>query len=242
MISTIETKQAQLKDGFYQSGSGPEQILILGSCRTIPYLSYLVRYNEGKNQFSILRIDPCDWAVEGIDLTSFEKDERILSVLKSAKIFIHEHLENYGMFNTDREQEKHIYQFGVNALHDISIPNWHDRLILQNDWIDYGTITPPNYAEFGEAEVKEFCSICKLTSFPEFAEHFRDNWRSTRFFWRPNHTSAAFTLYIFRQLNEKFLHLDLTEEFWSGASQEDLFKDPHTQVTQHDREAYQIIW
>lgn len=242
MISTIETKEAQLKNGFYQSGTGPQQILILGSCRTIPYLSYLMRYNEGKNQFTIRRIDPCDWTVENVDLTTLEKDERILSVLKSADIFIHEHLESYGIFNTAALSEKHIYQFGMNPQTDISIPNFHDHFILEKDYESCGIKTPEDYVAKGEAEIEKFCNVCKRTSFPEMADHFRENWRTTRFFWRPNHTSNVFTLYIFRLMNDKFLHLDLTDEFWAGAATEDLFRDPHTEVTQRDREAYQIKW
>src|SRR4029077_13131091 len=100
MITTIETKDEQLRNGYFQRGTGPTEILILGSCRTLPYLSYLIRWNEsgGNNQFTIRRIDPCDWTVSGVDINSLETDERILSVLRSTRIFIHEHLESYGMF------------------------------------------------------------------------------------------------------------------------------------------------
>lgn len=244
MISTIETKEAQLKDGYYQSGSGSEQILILGSCRTIPYLSYLVRWNDsgGNNRFTIRRIDPCDWAVENVDLKPLENDERILSVLKSCDIFIHEHLANYEMFNTTRDSEKNIYQFGMNPRLDISIPNFHDHFILENDYASCGIATPSDYIERGMAEIEKFCEVCRLSSFPEFADHFRNNWRTIRFFWRPNHVSSAFSLYIFRVMNTKFLHLDLTDEFWGVTGQEDLYRNPHTEVTQQDREAYGITW
>lgn len=242
MISTIETKEAQLANGYYQSGTGPQQILILGSCRTIPYLSYLMRYNEGKNQFTIRRIDPCDWTVENVDLTTLEKDGRILSVLKSCDIFIHEHLESYGMFNTATLSEKNIYQFGMNPEMDISIPNFHDHMVLENDYTAYGVPIPDDYVTRGGFEIEKFCNVCKRTSFPEMADYFLSNWRTTRFFWRPNHTSAAFTLYIFRLMNDKFLHLDLTDEFWAGAVTEDLFREPCTQVTERDRSAYSITW
>src|SRR6201984_1973429 len=109
MIDTIVTKDQQLRNGYYQSGTGPTEILIVGSCRTVPYLSYLAKWNKtsGANQLTVRRIDPCDWA--GYDLTSFETDERILSILRSTAIFIHEYLVNYGMFNT-AGTEKNIYQ------------------------------------------------------------------------------------------------------------------------------------
>lgn len=253
MISTLEAKEAQLKNGYYQSGSGPEQILILGSCRTLPYLSYLMRWNEGKNQFTIRRIDPCDWTVSNVDLVSLENNECILSAIKSTDIFIHEHLENYGMFNTDHltmhefiikkvRATKNIYQFGMNAKVDIGVPNFHDRFVLFNDYPDCGLTTPPDYVERGEAAIEQFCKLCSLTSFSEMGYHFLNNWRTTRFFWRPNHVAAAFTLYIFRLMNDKFLDLALTDEFWAGAATEDLFKDPHTAVTQQDRDVYKLTW
>lgn len=242
MISTLEAKEAQLRNGYYQSGAGPEQILIVGSCRTLAYLSYLMRWNEGKNQFTIRRIDPCDWAVSNVDLASLENDERILSAIKSTGIFIHEHLENYGMFNTSHGADNSIYQFGMNAPVDICIPNFHDRFALFNDYADCGLVAPDDYVERGETAIEQFCNLCALTSFPEMGDYFRTHWRTTRFFWRPNHVSAAFTLYIFRLMNDKFLDLALTDEFWVGARQEDLFRAPNTSVTQRDIDGYNLLW
>lgn len=251
MIDTILTRRAQIQNGYFQSGSGPTEILIVGSCRTIAFLNYLIRWNdgEGKNQFTIRRIDPCDWHFneqgEMIDirpaLATAETDPRILSVLKSSTIFLHEHFANYDIFNTDRSAERHIYQLGVNAATDISIPNWHDTFVLYNDFMDFNAMTP-DWTEKGEAAIQKVCDLCQLTSFPEMGDYIRDNWRKIRFFWRPNHTSKHFTLKIFELMNEKFLHLPLSDEFWNGARQEDLFQFPNTAVTDHDREAYGLTW
>ena len=49
-------------------------------------------------------------------------------------------------------------------------------------------------------------------------------------------------MYVFRRINERFLHLDLTDEFWSGAATEDLFREPHTQLTAYDKAAHGIDW
>jgi hypothetical protein len=243
MISTIESKQQQLINGFFERGTGAEKILILGSCRTLPYLSYLIRWNESNgDRFTIRRIDPCDWTVENVDIETCERDERIQRVISSTNIFIHEHLESYSMFNTSKETPKNIYQLGMNPLIDIAIPNFHDRFALENDWVDCGMQTPDNYIEHGEAAMEGFCEICKLSSFPEMGDYFRESWRSIRFFWRPNHISAAFSMYIFRRINSRFLHLKLTDEFIEAAKQEDLFKTPCTQPTQRDREAYRLQW
>jgi hypothetical protein len=146
------------------------------------------------------------------------------------------------MFNTSRESPKNIYQFGMTPRMDIAVPNFHDHFILEKDYEACGIVTPENYIERGEQEIEKFCSVCLLSSFPEMADYFRESWRRIRFFWRPNHTSAAFTMYIFRRMNSRFLQLSLRDEFINAAAQEDLFKEPHTEVTQRDVDGYGLQW
>ncbi len=137
---------------------------------------------------------------------------------------------------------KNIYQFNMRPNKDITIPNFHDRFILEHDYTACGIPTPDDYIAKGEVAVEEFCNVCMKSSFPEFAEIFRLNWRDRRYFWRPNHTSALFTLDIFGLMNSKFLNLKLTDEFWNGARSEDLFREPHTEPTQRDIEGYGLKW
>jgi len=243
MISTIESKQQQLINGFYQTGTGKEQILLLGSCRTLPYLSYLKRWNDTNgDRFTIRRIDACDWTVENVNIDSLETDERILKVIREADIFIHEHLESYGFVNTAKDAPKNIYQFGMKAATDVSIPNFHDVFLFEGDYTSCGIPVPDGYIPRGELEVERFCSVCEMSSFPEMASYFRDNWRKIRFFWRPNHISAAFSMYIFRRMNSRFLNLKLTDEFLETIKTEDLFKTPCTEVTQRDIDGYRLEW
>jgi len=253
MITTIDIK-AHLHDVFEigsPSASHLETVLILGSCRTVPYLNYLNRFNPSRSRpFRIFAIEPNNYhwnsndqpvGIEDI-LTGLETNERILSIIHSTGIFIHEHYAHFQMFNTSRDEPKNIYQFGMEAWMDISVPNFHDHFILENDYGSCGLPVPDNYIERGEYEIEKFCSVCELSSFPEFGDYFRNNWRETRFFWRPNHVSAKFTLKIFELMNDKFLHLPLNEEFWNGAIDEDLFKNPHTEVTQRDIDGYNLKW
>lgn len=249
MIYTLTTKLEQLANGFFSTGTGPLKVLVLGSCRTMPYLNYLARWNETDNGMTIRYINPVDWhwnlREEELDLDAelakLETDQRILDVLASTDIFIHEHFGNFGMFNTSREAEKNIYQFGMKAERDISVPNWHDHFILYDDFKAFNALTDDWIAR-GLVAVDKFCDICLLSSFPEMAEYFRANWQTTRLFWTPNHISAAFSLYVFRRMNDKFLHLPLTDDFWQQAGGEDMFCAPSTAVTQHDRDAYGITW
>lgn len=163
-------------------------------------------------------------------------------MIKRCKWFIHEYAESFDFLNTSREAEKNIYQHGMNPEIDISIPNWNDVMILENDYVDYGAATPDDYVERGWKALEKFCDICRKTSFPEFAEYFQLHWKTTRFFYRPNHVSSAFTLAIFKLMDEKFLHFGLTDDFWRGARTEDLYKFPNTMVTDRDRKGYGITW
>ncbi len=229
----------QLKNGYFQSGSGPTEILILGTCLTIPYVTYLAEWNSGagNNQLTIRRIDPGDWTRSKIPLASLENDSRILSVLRSSSIFIHEHFANFGMFNTTPSG---IYRFGMEPETEISVPGWHNHRILENDWADFGADVPGDYLAQGKATIEKFYDRCAMSSFPEFVDVFRDTWRATRYFWRPNYVSAAFTKAIFWMMNSKFLHLPIDR-----ISEFDLLGEPHRQITratQRDRSGYGLTW
>lgn len=238
MIDTINTRAAHNEQGCWTSGTGEHVVMFVGSCRLLPFVNYFARLNRD-NRFTIVLVYVVNHA------QTYEQQETkpvLLDVIKRCRWFIREHCVNYGCFNTDRSCEKNIYQFGMNPELDILIPSWNDHLVLAEDWIAYGSPTPPDYVERGKAEIEKFCAICELSSFPEFAQHFRDHWKTTRFFWRPNHTSAAFTLDLFYLMNQNFLHLELDPSFWAAASQEDLFKEPHTHLTDRDRKEYEIAW
>jgi hypothetical protein len=249
MIGTIDTKQQQLERGYYEFGNGNTKVLILGTCRSIPYLNYFHRWNEGRNEFTVRFIDAFNWNWDRNEnrvdceaaINSQEKNEAMLSMLKETNIFIHEHYQNFGMFNTTDVAPKNIYQFGLKPDIDVCVPNWHDVFILENDFRAFGEL-PSNYIEKGEQAAHNFANKCILTSFPEFGNVFKETWRDIRYFWTPNHISNHFSVLVFTLMNEKFLRMPLTFDFWNGARQEDLFKEPHTQVTQGDIEGYKLKW
>lgn len=251
MIGTIDTKQQQLERGYYEIGNGEKKMLILGTCRAIPYLNYLNRWNRmwSPSNFTIRFIDAFNWNwdrnEERVDceaaINAQENSMGMRSMLEETDVFIHEHYQNYGMFNTDPSSHKNIYQFGLNPEIDVCIPNFHDVFILENDFKDFGHVDE-NYHEKGEEAVVNFIRKCQLTSFPEFGDIFRDTWRNIRYFWTPNHVSAEFSTAIFGFMNAKFLKMPLTDEFWDGARSEDLFKTPCTEVTERDIEGYGLRW
>ncbi len=264
MIDTIVTQRAQLRDGFYRSGSGPTIILLLGSCRTLHYLNYLSRWNDHSgNKLTIYRIDVSDWHWnehgQPVDfeakIAACENDQRILSVLKSAEIFLHEWYAYHGMFNTDKTAPKNVYQFGLSPKLDVCLPNWHDRWILFNDHVQFNeelrtrikaSGMTPDLAKLivvdGMSALEKFFDICRLSSFPEFAGYFLYWWTHKRFFWTGNHVSKEFTLYLYRQLNDRFLHLPFDDGYWKAIDSLDIFSSPCTAVTKHDVDGYSLSW
>lgn len=249
MFDTVNTQPAHYTNGCFRAGSGPHVIIVHGSCRIMPYVNYFHRLNSD-GRFTICVIDIVNFAIDpqGKPLNAevftqqFESNPILLDMVKRCRWFVHEHAENFGIFNTAKTAPKNIYQLGLQPELDISIPNFNDRFILEHDYTSCGMPIPEDYVAHGESEVLEFCKICEMSSFPEMAEYFRENWRTTRFFWRPNHVSAAFSMYVFKRMAEKFLILSLSNDFLVAAGQEDLFREPHTDVTQRDIDGYKLKW
>jgi hypothetical protein len=266
ILSTLQTKNEQLQNGFFQSGTGPEVVLILGSCRTLAYTNYLVRWNEtiGQNALTICRIDPFDWhwyfdgSSRDIEqaIRECEGNENILRLLRRTSIFIHEHYQYFGMFNTSPSAEKNIYQFGMAPRVNVCFPNFHDVFVLFNEQVMFDSelrrrlndspmkrlVFFQNMRASGMAALEKFYSVCRLSDFPEMEQEMRDNWTKRRFFWTGNHVSKHFTSYLFRCMNERFLHLHTDDEFWRGVDSEDQFSRPCTAVTQYDVDAYGLTW
>lgn len=267
MINTVNIKEAQLRNGFFTTGSGIEVILVMGSCRVVNYVNYLKDWNEANgNRFTIHSLDPFNnhWGEndERVDydkaLERWETDERMLSMLASVDIFLHEFYQNSGMFNVNKDAEKNIYQFGLNPVIDVCIPSWNDIFVLFADIItfdvplrkmalqDYNVIgslseeTQDVIFRVSNDNLQKFYNVCLLSDIPEMKDYFEENMRTTRFWWTYNHTSRAFTLAIFIFLNDKYLHLDLSKGF--NPDHEDMFANSYTKLTEYDIKFYNFEW
>lgn len=266
MINTVHIK-AKLREVFTVDTprTTPEEvILIVGSCRSVAYLNYLEFYNRTHGHpFRIHFIDPFDhnWDEHGnrVDfeqaINARETDPRLGAVLKSTSIYIHEFYKHFGMFNSSETAEKNIFQFGLKPKLNICIPNFNDLFILFNDLVKFDPdVRTAAFAggpresiiaagqPKGMAAVEKFYSVCRQSSFPEMEEKFRDTWKKLRYFWTSNHVSSHFTLFVFAQMVNKFLRLDLNESFWGTVRDWDMFKNPHTGITEYDRQAYGLEW
>ena len=263
--NTINIKQQQLQNGFFQTGTGNQRILILGSCRVAPYVDYFNKWNEQNgNRFTIYSLDPFNWSWDANDnridreakILSLETYEPLLSMLSSVDIFIHEYYANFGMFNCSKTSEKNIYQFGMQPKIDVTIPNFNDFFILFGDIVQFDTeirkMAIQDYNVTGklsqstidavlkirEANLEKFYQICRKSDIPEMEYYFKLShaYKKIRFFWNFNHVTKEFTCYVFKVMNDKFFGFNFTNEFYHEIYKHDMFANNYTYLTEYDVE------
>jgi hypothetical protein len=257
MINTVNTKAEQLRSGYFKAGNGKETVLVMGSCRSVPYVNYLL----ASDRFTVCFIDPFNWNYDLQDnRTDFEKviealetHEGLISMIKSVDIFIHEYYNNFGMFNCTKEG-KNIYQFGMNPKVDICIPNFNDLFILVGDLVTFDSdvrkMVMQDFNVLGklssESEdfiriksndaVRRFKETCLKSDLPEMEQYFEDNYRTTRLFWTYNHVSKAFTLKIFELISAKIRMQP------ADPNHLDMFANNYTHLTEYDSSILGIKW
>lgn len=266
MINTVQIKQQQLEKGFFTIGSGPEVILVMGSCRVVNFVTYLSEYSAANgNRFTIHSLDPFNFHWDEKDnrvdyaeaLKKWEVNESMLTMLKSVKYFIHEWYQNLGMFNTFKNEGENIYEYGLKPEMDICIPNWNDVFVLFGDIVtfdseirkraiqDYNVLgklseqTKKEIHAKGILNLEKFYDVCRKSDFPEMEQLFKEWHKTLRLFWSYNHTSKYFTLAIFQRMNERFLKLDLLLGY---ENHEDIFANNYTKLTEYDVEMYGYDW
>lgn len=267
MINTVQIKQQQLEKGFFTIGSGPEVIFVMGSCRIVNFITYLSEWSLANgNRFTIHSLDPFnfywndkDERVDHIQaIEKCETEAKILDMLKSVDIFLHEHYSNFGMFNCKKQESKTIYKFGLEPKIDICIPSWNDNFVLASDLVsfdldlrkksiqDYNVLgklseqTKEEIFKKSQYGIERFYYVCRSSDVPEMADYFSKNITRKRLFWTFNHTTKWFTLALFNFINDKFLHLDLSKGF--NPDHEDIFANNYTKLTELDVEMYGYDW
>lgn len=258
--NTVNTAAAHRVNGTHCAGFGPTCVVVLGSCRILPIVNALHYLNDGKFELHCVNVvnfsfDDAGNQVDPNEYTKrFEANPVLLDVFRRCKVFIHEHVGNYAMFNTVPFQEKSVYKFGMNAGVDIILPNFHDIFILLQELVDFDSAIrdearagvsdalKAKVKERGLQQVERFLGYCASSSIPEFGSIFRDTWRSTRYFWAGNHVSHQFTNAVFRLINDKFLKIADIDGALARVESDNMYSTPCTRITVHDREMYQLTW
>lgn len=256
MFNTVSVKERWREVFSCGNAASKDVILLMGSCRVVPILNYL--NIACGNTHNIFCIDPINYAIDEQGtalpqehlLTALETDEHFLAILRSVTIFIHEGLSSFGILNTVR-QRKNIYSFGMKPQIDVNLPNFHDVLLLVNDFIALDpkwrhALTEEDQEEIfrlGNDHIMRFLGICAKSSFPEFGEWFRQNYQKVRLFHSFNHVSSAFTLEIFRRMNEQFLHFPLDDAFWQHPDvTADMYGNNSTKLSRLDLKWRALDW
>lgn len=247
--------------GFFTLGSGMEVILIMGSCRVTPYVQFFHDWNkENGNRFTIHSIDPFNWnwdvANNRVDyqaaLEEVEQNKVLLNMLASVDVFIHEYYQNGGMFNTNKDGEKNIYQFGLNPKTDICIPSFNDRFVLVADIVkfdteirkkvmqDYnvtGKLTDLTLSEIDAIRGRnllKFFEVCELSDLPEVGSVIKGMYKTTRFWHNYNHVNKNFTRLVMASILGKIGIVISSEfnEYLTNTS--DMYANIFTSITEYD--------
>lgn len=267
-INTINTKDALRKGGFRTGNpQSKDVILIVASCRGIPHLNYLNRYNNDHGQpFYICYIDPYNFRYgkndELLDHIQSINEEvasgRMNDILSRTTILIHEHYQSYGKLNTSKHCDENIFQIGLNPRLRISIPNWNAMWVFFQDMVSFNEELKNHVRNNGGALQQEMFEKlkasglkniegwkfdCRKTSFPEFVEYFEETWQHKRMFNSLNHVTFHYTVPLFSMLCRKFLGIRLGTEYENMLYEYDLFSDKGgTQITKYDIDAYRLKW
>lgn len=226
------------KGEFYWTGNPDGEIIFLqGSCRVNPYLNYLVDLNT---DYKIYCMHPYVYTQE--QLIALEQNEKLREILENTTIFIKEYHANYGIFNTLDKHEKNIYQFGMRPFQDITLPAFNDHFVFVNDIKEWcKELDPDKIYQIAQANYSKFYQNCAKTDFPEMVEWFHQNFTQKRLNWNFNHITKDYSMRVFEMLNEKFLHLPLTDEFYKNMDVDHL-AGMFTELTDLDREFFQYQW
>lgn len=262
MKHTVEsTKEGFYANGTCRLGSGPTKILILGSCRIMPYVNYIDFLNrDNRITLDVINIVNFNWDADNkpVDrdeaVKNKESNPTLLQRIRETQIFIHEHAEHYDFLNTDHSCPKNIYQFGMNPRADIAIPNWNAPFLFQDQldlipafrvqFEEAKEMTPElesAMASYGNVTVSKFLWHCEESTFPELNEIIRPSWKKTRYWWTANHVSAAYFNLVWDLLNDRFLELPSLPGF-SALRSEDPFGANPTRITEYDRKAFGLEW
>lgn len=200
-----------------------KKIVLIGSCRIVPFLNALRVYNllHG-NPFELLCFNPVEmWVGPGHHV--HDGVNNILSgyQIGKADFLVCEHLQYCGVLNTVRSSEQNIFDsLGCVPDVEIRLPNWNDMHIFDvetamHDKVGYANLPFPDRVTFIREQTAihkaRFLSHCRGSSIPELESWTEENWLTTRMGWTSSHPSQPLIWKMFRSVAEK-LGLEITPE------------------------------
>jgi hypothetical protein len=257
-ITTNQTKAAQETMFFLgDSVRASNVVLVVGSCRAVPYLNYMQAYNRaaGKPVFAAAYVNPADLQTTA---TGYPQDareaimrlvsrDRVKDFCSEATAMLCEHVQNYGALNTT--PDGWLRQVALPIYSPVfTIPNWNAMAVLQHDILELfpltfqGRLLRHEHEKVSKNSIQKFFDHCVKSSFPEMAEVFEASWRKEKWFHTHNHVARPFTEFIFTQWLMRMGIDPMPREALEWTRSFDLFAKPCTEVTQQDREVLEIEW
>jgi hypothetical protein len=210
---TTNILRASYEKGEFSFGNpdAPRTVVLIGSCRIVPFLNNLRVYNEQNGHpFELLCFDPVEmWGGPGHEVA--DGVNKVLDGYRFGKVdfLVCEHVQYCGVLNTVRSSEQNIFKdLGCNPDTEIRLPNWNDMHTLDAET----EIHDKGYAALGHAErvvflrdatavcKARFLSHCRQSSFPHLEEWTESNWLTTRLGWTSSHPSLPLVWTMFNSV------------------------------------------
>lgn len=210
---------------FGGNGAG-KRIVLIGSCRIVPFLNYLRVYNSlNGDPFELGCFNPVEmWTGPGNEVS-----DGVNNILKDYRLgetdfLVCEHVQYCGVLNTVRSSEQNIFDsLGCNPAVEIRLPNFNDMHIFDletamHDRVGYANLSHPEKVAFIKGETAKhkarFLSHCRGSSLPELEAWVESNWLTTRLGWSSSHPSRALLWRMFEGVAEK-LGIEITPQLES---------------------------
>lgn len=200
LIDTPYLRSAYTKRIFaFGDSDAPTTVVLIGSCRIVPYLNYLRAHETPMN---LVCLNPVEmWDGPGHEVSAGVN--RTMDGYRFGKVdyLICEHVQYCGAINTVRTSEQNIYDtLGCNPEVEIRLPNWQDIHIFDKETAIYD---PPGYGNLSHEDKvnhirtettkhkARYLSHCRKCSFPQLESWTEDNWLTTRLGWSSNHPTLT---------------------------------------------------
>ena len=208
----------------FGNSQGKQTVVLIGSCRIVPFLNYLRVYNAMHgNLFELLCFNPVEmWQGPGCEVS--DGANKVLSGYRFGKVdyLIGEHLERCGVLNTVRISPENVFDsLGCTPAVEMRLPNWNNMHTFDAETIMHD---PKWYAKLGHAErvaylrqetaihKERFLSHCRESSIPQLEAWVSERWLTVRMGWSSSHPSHPLLWRMFECVAEK-MGLHFTPEF-----------------------------
>jgi hypothetical protein len=206
-----------------------QNILLIGSCRIMPLLNYLISdeyFGNNYNYLCILVYIP-EMVELSIDIINNEYTDLRNQIANSSILFC-EYIKNYNYFNTDTSLEKNIFQLHSLFETIISLPNFQDPCIYSVDIILYKNLKEEFHQlikneitiieftkkikEIQNSEKDRYYNVIQKSDIPDLLHFVKDNVNCKRIAYVYNHPTNMLFIKMYELIVNKFFNRNVSEQ------------------------------